>query len=225
MYLCLESFIHVGFDQRSPLAQARQLDSQRLMWYFPGKKAKTAQTGPADVHSFLTGWLNHHPRHWLLRCFWKRREVVFEQIVLQAWWDLCSHFPSPMDVTPHDQSRCYPHPLGKCHPPLMCPPPSDLSPPPLTCHHPNDVSPPLTFHPSEVSPPDMSHPSPLMCHHPHGCHPLSELSSPLMLCQPPPPHWCVTPPPHGAWRWWQRSIYLGLGAKSLVSLLKQWTHF
>ena len=32
----------------------------------------------------------HHNRfRLLLRCLWKKREVVLEQTVIQAWWDLC----------------------------------------------------------------------------------------------------------------------------------------
>ena len=58
----------------------------------------------------------------LLRCLWKRREVILEQTVNQARPDLCFTPPprnekchSPWCATPTDV-----HPHGKCHPPARC---------------------------------------------------------------------------------------------------------
>ena len=135
--------------------------------------------------------------NWLLRCFWKRRQVVLEQTVVQARWDLWLLNPPCLSAPPLPvKSRCYP--LEKCHPP------TDMSLPHRCCHSPH-------WH---VTPPQML------------SRPMDILTPPLWLVTPPGcchPHWHVTPhtpmdvtpPSHGARQWWQRST-LAFGAKSLV---------
>ena len=81
----------------------------------------------------------------LLRYLWKRREVVLEQTVVQAWWDLW--FLPPPSHHQSSHKSCYHPPLGKCPPP------------PYGCHLPNvtathsNLSPP-----ADVNPP--THPTP-----------------------------------------------------------------
>ena len=113
----------------------------------------------------------------MIRCLWKRREVVLEQMVFHEQRDLW-FTPPPLLVTPitSQVTRCYPPPLLKCQPPLTCHPTSDfvtptsqfVTPPSLlTLSSPSDLSPPrLTCHPLWLSPR-------------HGCHP--DLSPPPLL--------------------------------------------
>ncbi len=78
------------------------------------------------------------PWCFLLRCLWKRREVVLEQTVIQAWQDL--YFtPLPMDASHQpieDQSQTPPT--------WNVPPPMEVLPPPaLHCVHSSEVPWPL----------------------------------------------------------------------------------
>ena len=117
----------------------------RLLWSFGLKCKSERMHSPSD---FLFGFL--------LRCLWKRREVVLEQTVIQARPDLC-FTPTPMDapLLAINQVRTKVNPQWKVPPPMMHhPPPHDV--PPQLMHHPHWCATPLWKVP----------PLPLTCHPP-----------------------------------------------------------
>ena len=174
-------------------------DSGRNIFHTPNQNNVTWLCAPSPCYFCTPPAAGEATRHTMLpsisfyfAAFEKRREVVLEQILVQARWDLWFPPPSHGFQTPpainQVRTKVKPPPYGKCHPLEMYHPPPWNVPPPLTC---------LT---------------PLMCHPPLIC------ATPPMMH----PHWHATLPllavVYGDG--WQQRSTLAFGAKSLVSLSK-----